>query len=181
VLRQSGGVLSANDLFEALDGLFVARAFGGLAMADRNADRLLQVALETSRPGEGKSPVRSIPVAMQPGRAAHVVHLVPLRRAAHDIFASADMLVVVSTVSRPAGIQLNTVVTALFDLSPAESRLAMNLARGIPLAEAAQVCGITISSARTYLNRIFQKTGTHRQGELVALLLGAQLLAPLPG
>ena len=43
------------------------------------------------------------------------------------------------------------------------------------LAEAAQMMGITLQSARTYSKRIFQKTGTRRQAELVRLLLTSTL------
>lgn len=38
--------------------------------------------------------------------------------------------------------------------------------------------GITFATARTYLERIFQKTGMHSQGQLVTLLKGAQPFDP---
>ncbi|MEP6559218.1 MAG: hypothetical protein ABJB17_12145, partial [Burkholderiales bacterium] len=62
----------------------------------------------------------------------------------------------------------------------AESRLASALAGGFKLAQAAQACGIQISTARSYLERIFDKTGCHRQSELVHLLAGIALVR-LPG
>ena len=55
-------------------------------------------------------------------------------------------------------------------LTAAERRLVGHLCRGRPLEEAAGEAEVTISTARTYLKRIFAKTGTHRQSELVALL-----------
>lgn len=55
-------------------------------------------------------------------------------------------------------------------LTPAERRLVGHLCRGRTLDEAAGEADVTISTARTYLKRVFAKTGTHRQGELVALL-----------
>lgn len=54
----------------------------------------------------------------------------------------------------------------------AESRLAVQLAAGCGLREAAERCGIGYGTARGYLKILFQKTRTHRQAELVALLLG---------
>ena len=38
------------------------------------------------------------------------------------------------------------------------------------MSNAAAHCAVTQSTARTYLSRIFAKTGTHRQSELVSLL-----------
>lgn len=58
----------------------------------------------------------------------------------------------------------------LFDLTEAEGRLAAALAEGLSVAEAAQCHRIKISTARTHLARIFQKTGVRQQSQLVALL-----------
>ena len=38
---------------------------------------------------------------------------------------------------------------------------------------AARRCGISDATAKTHLTNIFEKTGTHRQAELVRCLLGA--------
>ena len=59
----------------------------------------------------------------------------------------------------------------LFGLSATEARLALRLAEGRTLAEAAGEIPITIESARTYSKRIFAKTGTARQADLVRVLL----------
>ena len=46
-------------------------------------------------------------------------------------------------------------------------------------SDAADLMGITVSSARTYLKRIFSKTDVTRQAELVRLLLAAPVLLDL--
>jgi DNA-binding CsgD family transcriptional regulator len=61
-----------------------------------------------------------------------------------------------------------------YRLTPAELRLATHLATGTALREAAVRCRITYGTARAYLKLLFQKTGTHRQSELVARLLGRE-------
>lgn len=48
------------------------------------------------------------------------------------------------------------------------------IVRGQSLADAAAQLGIRRETARTYLKRIFAKTDTHRQAELVALLLAGR-------
>jgi DNA-binding NarL/FixJ family response regulator len=70
-------------------------------------------------------------------------------------------------------------VSRLFDLTDAESRLAIALGEGHRIEDAADRMGITISSARTYLKRIFSKTDVTRQAELVRLLLAAPVLLDL--
>ena len=55
----------------------------------------------------------------------------------------------------------------LFDLLPSEARLALALARGMSIAEAAVDLGITVESARTYSKRIYAKTGARGQADLV--------------
>ncbi|TIN18045.1 MAG: helix-turn-helix transcriptional regulator, partial [Mesorhizobium sp.] len=117
--------------------------------------------------------VRSIPVAAIKGRPALVIQLLPLRRAAHDIFPGADVLVVATTVGTGATVPSPNVLSGLFDLTPAEARLAVELASGHSVQEAAMEIGIAVKSARTYLERIFRKTETSRQSELVALLKSA--------
>ena len=59
----------------------------------------------------------------------------------------------------------------LYDLTPSEERLALRLAAGDTLAEAAARLGIRLSTARGVLRSVFEKTGTHRQPNLVRLLL----------
>ena len=54
---------------------------------------------------------------------------------------------------------------------------AIALAAGKSLKAAAAEMGIEYSSARTYLARIFSKTGTSQQSELVALLKSTAVVA----
>ncbi|MBZ9883702.1 LuxR C-terminal-related transcriptional regulator [Mesorhizobium sp. CA10] len=68
-------------------------------------------------------------------------------------------------------------MTGLFDLTPAEVNLVTALAKGHSLKAAAAEAGLQFSTVRTYLNRVFRKTGTNQQSQLVALLKSAH---PLP-
>lgn len=61
----------------------------------------------------------------------------------------------------------------LFNLNPSEARLAHALASGLDIKEAAEAQDVTLSTARTYLKRLFQKTGVNRQAELIRLLLNS--------
>lgn len=54
-------------------------------------------------------------------------------------------------------------------LTVAERRLAQHLLAGKSLADAAEDSNLTIATARSYLKRIFAKTGIHRQSQLITL------------
>lgn len=63
----------------------------------------------------------------------------------------------------------------LFQLSPAERRLAELLAQGLAPEHCASVLNISINTVRTQLRALFRKTNTERQAELVSLLVRTQL------
>ncbi len=64
-------------------------------------------------------------------------------------------------------------IAKIFGLTTSESKLVRSLTEGARLEEAAVQCGLTLSSARTYLKQAFAKTGTGRQSELIKLVLTA--------
>jgi len=74
----------------------------------------------------------------------------------------------------PAGFREQ--IRTFFDLTPKEAALAARLASGMTLKEAAADARISINTARSYLDSVFLKTGTHQQSQLVALLKSAQPL-----
>jgi DNA-binding CsgD family transcriptional regulator len=59
----------------------------------------------------------------------------------------------------------------LYGLTPSEAKIAELLASGTDLPKAAILLNIGLSTVRTHLQRIYGKTDTHHQSELVALLL----------
>ena len=63
------------------------------------------------------------------------------------------------------------VLARTFRLTPAEAKLACVIARGASPEIAARELKISRETARNQLKAVFAKTDTHRQSELVALLL----------
>lgn len=59
----------------------------------------------------------------------------------------------------------------LFGLTPAEAHIALKALAARRLQELATEVGISLATARTHLQRVFEKTGTHRQSELIKLLM----------
>lgn len=78
-------------------------------------------------------------------------------------------LLIVSTPWEP---ELDTAsrLRAAFLMTPAETKLAVALMEGGSLDGYARDRGIATNTARNQLQSLFEKTGTHRQGELVAVL-----------
>jgi DNA-binding CsgD family transcriptional regulator len=56
-------------------------------------------------------------------------------------------------------------------LTGAETRLLGELVAGASLAEIAERHAVSINTLRVQLHRLFQKTGTHRQSELLRFAL----------
>ncbi len=64
-------------------------------------------------------------------------------------------------------------LSRMYGLTRAEAALACYLLEGKTLEEAARALEITANTARTHLKRIFLKTDTNRQSQLVLLLMGS--------
>lgn len=58
-----------------------------------------------------------------------------------------------------------------YGLTRAETRLALSLAEGNSVRQAAQSMGIGYGTARVYLKSVFGKTDAHTQAQLVARIL----------
>ncbi|MEO8247772.1 MAG: hypothetical protein ABI589_00230 [Burkholderiales bacterium] len=145
--------------------LLDTRGGGRIALGSPGADALLLAALQ------GATTTRSFALPPQRDRPPCVAHVLPLSPVARDMFAGVVALLVLHVgASGPVAAPDVALLRVLFDLSAAESRLAAELATGCELAQAAARCGIQHSTARSYLERIFAKTGCHRQSELVAML-----------
>jgi DNA-binding CsgD family transcriptional regulator len=169
-LDRFGLVLAINAAADALfdDQLRVVNR--RLLVCDQRAKAALAALIDRLRtvPDTAALPVAPIVVRRPPKRPI-IIRVLPIDGAARSPFLGARVLLVFSDLGRP----LNTTTDVLaetFGLSPAEARLASRMAGGISLEEAAGELAITRETARNQLKSIFAKTGTHRQGELVALL-----------
>jgi DNA-binding CsgD family transcriptional regulator len=73
---------------------------------------------------------------------------------------------------------------ALFDLTPAESRVAGLIADGYGVESIATTLAVSLNTVRTHLKSVFTKLGVSRQAELASLLSTTGLRTPhwkLPG
>ncbi|PHR15260.1 MAG: hypothetical protein COA41_16700 [Sphingopyxis sp.] len=74
---------------------------------------------------------------------------------------------------RSNSIERSQHVANLFGLTLQEARLALHISRGVTIKEAASLLGLTYETARLYSKRIYTKTGTKGQADLVRLILAS--------
>jgi len=91
---------------------------------------------------------------------------------AADVGGDAAAILYVMDPARDMGELLRPVCRA-YRLSPTEALLARHLVAGDTVTAAAVHMGVRAMTARGYLKQIFLKTGTHRQPELVQLMLSS--------
>ncbi len=175
VLKHGGTLFVANEEFHKLVPSVVLDRNQRVSIADPRADALLGevIARLTTKGALGQS--RSIPVVAREGRPPLIFHVLPVRGAANDIFAKGLALLIVTPVDRSA-VPSAEVLRVLFDLTPAEARVARGIAQAKTVETVALENGVSRETVRTQLAAVLAKTGMTRQAELVALL-GGKVLA----
>jgi DNA-binding CsgD family transcriptional regulator len=173
VFDQRGAVLAANSLVETLTELIRWRARDRVSLKDLAADALfhqsvMTIGLETA------PPVRSFAVRGDSAEPAFVAHVIPIRRQARDLFALSAGMLILTPVTLPNAPPVE-LIQSLFDLTPAEARVARSLAAGSTVDEIAAGATVSSNTVRAQVRGILEKTGLHRQVEVVALLGGIVL------
>ena len=158
--RIGGQVLSAKDglFLDPVGGLRAARAADSEALNAAMEDLLasgVPQGLTVERPGTGA----------------------PLHIVATQSDMDADRVFLFLRDPASFGRIPPATIATVFSLTNAEARLVSALAAGLDLDDAAGDCGVTKSTARSYLKQVFAKTGASRQAELVARVLNAIVAA----
>lgn len=176
LLSEAGEVAEASALADAVAGQITWGAKGRLRLNDKKADAILSSALAGLAQG-GESAVRSFPIRGASTQPELVAHIVPVRRSAHDVFGDSYalmLLVPVASERAPSA----TLMRSLFDLTPSEARVATGIAGGETPEAIAAAGDVAISTVRSQLSRVLEKTGCTRQADLASLL--ARIAATTP-
>jgi DNA-binding CsgD family transcriptional regulator len=142
-----------------------------LFASDPRANRDLRALADSllSTPESEPLPILSV-VVRRRGKPVAVARTLPVHAAARNPFLGARVLLVFSEVKACARLSAGY-LASIFGLTPTEARLAIALAGGRSLELIAQEHRISLATARNQLKAVFLKTDTHKQSELVALLL----------
>lgn len=176
VLGPRGAAIATNSLLEALTPSVVQSRPGRLGLANPRADLMLTTALEAAEAGFHTGPVRSIPVPAGEDSGAMVAHILPIRASAREVFTGAAAVLLMTPVTLRE-LPDAAVIQGLFDLTPAEARIARALGGGMTIGQIASTTGASAATVRNQVQAVFGKTGMHRQADLVGLLQGLQPLA----
>lgn len=180
LLNRGGAVVYANAaadrLLSAGDGLSVSdgRLEAASPGARKSLDHLLQDASDAPFRTRFKRRITQVP--RRSGRRAYVVRATPIEATAdiadtNDLPELPRLLVTVSDPDARDPVPTVGELQVVYGLTPAEANLTAGLSRGAALARIAERQGIAVATARKYLRSVFDKTGTHRQAELVQRLV----------
>lgn len=174
LLDAAGRILVANRPAQALvqqGSLVLGPARPRLAnrQQDASLQALLAGATGTAK-GQGMAGGGVIRLAGSPDSVLSVVPLVG--DSTEPTLALARVAVFIRQASE-AVVPTAEDLQSAFGLTAAEARLACALAGGSSLARVAKDVGVSIHTARAQLKQVLGKTSTHRQADLVRVLLGA--------
>ncbi|MGN5476686.1 helix-turn-helix transcriptional regulator [Cupriavidus basilensis] len=179
ILDESGTIIKTNaaadEILAAKDGIRIAG--GGLDVEYGQENRRFQRAVRQAMMGHiGTAPAMmeamSITRPSGSGRLGVLVRTIPLSEWSEDNRKRPACVVFIRDPERRSQAS-HDVVRQLFDFTPAETQLALQLANGLALDEAADELGISKNTARAHLRAIFSKTGVTRQATLVRMLLSS--------
>lgn len=184
VVDQNGHVLTANTraarIVNANDGLSVDQN-GCLKAATLDCSKRLSAILEGSHSpkANGKFAFGGVCLLKRPsGRGPLQLLASPLSEKP-GIGRDRLTLVFLSDPDAPVNVR-ESILRELFELTPAEAAVASRLATGESVEQICEGLSITANTCRTHLKRIYAKTETSRQGELVNLILTSVASLPDP-
>jgi len=171
----SGRIVHANASGHALlaDGKLLRVNAGRLAPNDVAAEQGLYEIFSMAESGDAALGTRGVAVPLIARDGEHyVAHVLPLtagaRRQAGAAYAAvAAVFVHKAALDMPSP---QEVIAKLYKLTPTELRVLFAIVQVGGVPEVAEAMGISTSTVKTHLRRLFAKTGTDRQADLVKLV-----------
>jgi DNA-binding CsgD family transcriptional regulator len=154
----------------------VVRAPGGrLGAADSAAEQALLDIFSSAGGGDAALGRKGIAVPIKTrSDERYVAHVLPLTSGARQK-SGISYGGVAAVFVRKAALDMPSppvVIAQQFGLTQAELRVLFSIIEISGTAEVADVLGISEATVKTHLHRVFQKTGTGRQADLVKLVAG---------
>ena len=172
-----GRIVHANAAGHAMlaEHTVVGASGGKLVAADTAADHTLHDVLMNAESGDAAIGTAGFSVSLlSRDGERYVAHVLPLtsgtRRTAGIAYSAvAAVFIRKATIEFPHPLEI---IASTFKLTPAEMRVLMTVVQlgGVP--EVAPVLGVSEATVKTHLQRIFAKTKTRRQADLVKLVAG---------
>jgi DNA-binding CsgD family transcriptional regulator len=170
--RVKGANAAAERVLSAGKG--VALAGNRLTAISPLSKSSLADAIARASAGEGaQAGCRGVGISMTAsGQRPIAAYVMPLARSKmRGSFSAANVAVFLSLTDFHV-LPSESVLMTLFDLTPAEARVMIHAGCGRQLNDISREIGISENTAKTHLGRVYSKTATSRQAELVALIAG---------
>lgn len=180
VLGEMGEVLLMNSMAEKIvnqrDGLLYENGFIRASFGSENEVflKLIQGAIRASR-GEMVKPGGAMALSRRSSDASLRLLVAPIRSGAALLVETRPSAVVFIGGHEPTTLS-SEMLREVYGMTPAEAKVAHLLAKGLTPREVAKQLHIKITTARTHLAHVLDKTGTRRQAELVRLLLSGPVI-----
>jgi DNA-binding CsgD family transcriptional regulator len=180
LVSASGRIVHANASGHAMlaQGSLLRATGGKLAPIDADAEQALYDAMADGGDAAAEAKGTAVPLTARDGDR-YVAHVRPLTSGARRRVGATCEAAAAVFVHRPA-VETGTpqeVIAKHYKLSPTQLRVLLAVVqldsvqldtmRGV-----AEALGITISTLKTHLHRVFTKTGTKRKADLVKLVAG---------
>ena len=170
ILDLKGQVIMTNSQIEAMTTHIVWQSRNRFAFSDKAAtDQLQRAIAELGNPSMPS--IRSFPVRGNRNKDPIIVHLIPTPGRSRDIFEGGLGILVVTPVTGPTPPNI-ALIQGLFDLTPAEAKVARGIVEGRTINEMAAQYGTVRETVRSQVKSVLTKTGTRRQVEVASLLSG---------
>jgi DNA-binding CsgD family transcriptional regulator len=141
-----------------------------LFVRDTNSRTLLKEAIDRLKTPTLDSLMSESVIVLRTDKLPVIVRIWPFEGPAHPLGQEVRALLTLNALGPRPGPPA-AILAKTFRLTPSEAKLACIIARGAPPVIAARELKISRETARNHLKSVFAKTDTHRQSELVALLL----------
>jgi len=164
LLDDDGRLVHANNAAETLLGRREADERLGVLRLDRSQMRQM---LRQSQASPGATFLETS------AGARLVAHILPLASGARILTGLTNGDPVAAVFLQPAHFEPPSIPESLaraFDLTPAELRVALSTLRNDKVAEMAENLGLSEATVKTHLSRIFSKTDSRRQADIVKLV-----------
>ena len=171
LIKGKGKLVACNRSFERLIPVLFEDFQQQISLTDFSANQVFVNALHDLNKDSNHQLTRSILVAVDGLEEKHIVHIIPIKKTAHDFFPVASAVILAVPINRETTFPAE-IIQGLFDLTAAEAKVAESIAQGLTPLEIANQRGISTSTVRNQLKSVFNKSGTHRQTDLVRMLNG---------
>ena len=170
-LDRRGFVVSVNIAANAIFDNDVKMKDKRLFVRNLEARTLLKASLDKlTGPVKSKSLIAEPIIVQRRDKLPVILRIWPFEGLTHSSEQDVHTLVTLNALGPKPGPPA-AILAKTFQLTTPEAKLACVIARGAPLQTAARELEIPWETARNQLKSVFAKTYTHRQSELVALLM----------